>query len=116
MLVVAALGLLTTSAANAGTETEIKLGMSIIAVTSEDQCDRLIVAARANDQYMFNQMVEDKEAVIVPKGKTVIVENAEAEIAQDDTGGIARFHIRGSHTHLWTTNHMLSSALWAGDE
>jgi hypothetical protein len=85
-LILIAAVFMTTSAANAGAETEIKLRTPLVAAVSEDQCERLIVAARSNDQYMIDLMVQNKQAVVIPKGKTVIVENAEAEITKDDTG------------------------------
>jgi endonuclease YncB( thermonuclease family) len=114
LILTAVASLLIANYATAGGE-EIKLGERIIAVTSEDQYERLVVVAEQNDQNLLKMMLEEKQAVFVAKGKTVVLDGGNAEITQDPTGGKCKFRIKGTQTPLWTTNHMLQSALWAAD-
>jgi hypothetical protein len=96
----------------AGVNTEVTLGVPLLAVPSEAQYLRIVAAAKQTGHTMLRMMLEDQPAgvVVIPQGTTVIVDNPRDEATKDETGGMARIHIKGTKVPLWTTNYMIREA------
>jgi hypothetical protein len=103
--------------ARAGVDTEVILGVPLLAVPSEAQYLRMVAAAKQTGHTMLRMMLEDQPAgvVVIPKGLTVILDNPHQEATQDETGGMARIHIKGTKVSLWTTNYMIKEARYFGE-
>ena len=86
------------SSVHAGTDSEVTLGVPLLAITSEAKYWRLVAAAKQNDHPMLRMMLEDDTTVVIPKGTTVIIDNPNDEITKDETEGMARIHVKGSKT------------------
>ena len=96
--------------AHAGVDSEVTLGVPLLAVTSEAKYWRLVAASKQNDHPMLRTMLEDDTTVVIPKGTTVIIDNPSDEITKDEMEGVARIHAKGSRTPFWTTNYMIKQA------
>jgi hypothetical protein len=95
--------------AHAGVDSEVTLGVPLLAVTSEAKYWRLVAAGK-NHHPMLRMMLEDDTTVVIPKATTVIVDHPNDEATKDETEGMARIHVKGSKTPFWTTNYMIKQA------
>src|ERR1700722_3769372 len=80
--------------AHAGVDSEVTLGVPLLAVTSEAKYWRLVAAGK-NHHPMLRMMLEDDTPVVIPKATTVIVDHPNDEATKDETAGGARIQVKG---------------------